>query len=227
MSIDVVAGRGLRAVDLPDGIDEYMAANTDRSGDCWTWVGATNSNGYGRFSFRGAQVYAHRAALALAIGEIPPGMYACHDCDNPPCVNPEHLHVGTHADNMREAAERGRARNRPRYGLDHHAAKVEPREVAAAVARYLAGGFTQAEIAHEIGVAKETFGSWVRGETRPDAGVDGVTLPRGRRPGIPLKPCGTKAAYERHRRNKEKPCEACRIADVEDQRRRRNGQVTS
>ena len=76
--------------------------------ECWTWKAGKASIGYGTFCVDGRMVYAHRYSLELVNGPIPAGMLACHTCDNPPCVNPAHLWVGTHRDNIRDAIFKGR-----------------------------------------------------------------------------------------------------------------------
>lgn len=77
---------------------------------CWLWVGHRNPvSQYGRLGWRGSIAYAHRWMWRMVYGEIPKEMHVLHKCDNPPCVNPAHLWLGTHADNMRdrEAKRRG------------------------------------------------------------------------------------------------------------------------
>jgi hypothetical protein len=86
---------------------------------CWTWMGAADRDGYGRFHVpRGETDTAHRVAWRLTFGPIPDGLQVLHKCDNPPCVRPDHLYVGTNEDNVRDKVERGRQYNgqHPRTG---------------------------------------------------------------------------------------------------------------
>lgn len=77
-------------------------------GDCIVWQGRIESGGYGRVGRRGL---AHRQAWERANGPIPDGLLVLHHCDNPPCVNPEHLFLGTHQDNSDDAKAKGRVFN--------------------------------------------------------------------------------------------------------------------
>ena len=85
-----------------------MPESPPRDG-CWDWRGGCQVSGYGWINSRTyGSTYAHRVSHELFIGPIPDGLHVLHSCDRPVCVQPKHLSAGTHAQNMREAAERGR-----------------------------------------------------------------------------------------------------------------------
>lgn len=88
---------------------ETKVDRTTTPGGCHTWTAARDLDGYGLFHVHGKQIRAHRFALQQALGyELPPDVFACHKCDNPPCVRADHLFAGTAEDNMRDMADKGR-----------------------------------------------------------------------------------------------------------------------
>lgn len=77
---------------------------------CWNWTARLDKDGYGSIKHNHKVLRAHRVSWQLFRGEIPEGMYACHSCDNPRCVKPSHLFLGTPADNMQDRDRKGRHR---------------------------------------------------------------------------------------------------------------------
>jgi len=88
--------------------EKLLAHRSVTAGGCWEWTKGRSRNGYGVVSIGARQQrYAHRLAYALFVGPIPEEREVCHRCDNPPCFNAVHLFVGTHHDNMLDAAAKG------------------------------------------------------------------------------------------------------------------------
>lgn len=97
----------------------WNKVDKDSQSPCWIYTGAKNGNGYGWLSRNGSQMTAHRWSWILQNGSIPKGAYVCHSCDNKICVNPDHLWVGTHDDNMKDMAKKGRGRKTNPRGEKH------------------------------------------------------------------------------------------------------------
>lgn len=120
---------------------------------CWPWLGAGKGNGYGHTS-RGP---AHRVAYTLFVGPVPDGMDVCHKCDNRACVNPEHLFLGTRAENMADMKAKGRGAG----GCRKHIRESQVQEIR----RRLAAGIPQAEIARCMDVNRGTVSAIKRGKS--------------------------------------------------------------
>jgi hypothetical protein len=76
--------------------------------DCWEWTGRKDKDGYGRIEFENRDRPASRVMWIVTNGPIPPGKQVCHTCDNPPCINPDHLFLGTNLDNVIDSIKKGR-----------------------------------------------------------------------------------------------------------------------
>lgn len=100
----------LRGFVMPYGtLEDRFWAKVDKSGDCWIWTGARNERGYGKILAGRRLEYAHRVSVRLDGREVPDNAHVCHHCDNPPCVNPAHLFVGTSRDNHDDMVRKGRS----------------------------------------------------------------------------------------------------------------------
>jgi HNH endonuclease len=115
---------------------------------CWEWTKGRKSGGYGCLRVGDSTMTAHRYSYELVHGPVKDGLYVLHSCDNPPCVNPAHLRLGSHQENMQDAVER----NYNRKGENHYSHKVTEKEVRAI--RALAGTMSQVEISKLFGLSK-------------------------------------------------------------------------
>ena len=130
------------------------------SSDCWEWRGARTTAGYGALRYNNKTVYAHRFSWVCWNGPIPKGLHVCHHCDNPACVRPSHLFVGTRVDNMRDCINKGR---RP-IGEAAPQAKLRKRDVLSMREAYRAGQ-NQSSLARAYNVSQAVISVVVRGRS--------------------------------------------------------------
>lgn len=88
-------------------LDYYISRLLCEPG-CWLWIGAVDSHGYGKIKHNKRELKAHRAVYELYRSQIPAHLDACHHCDTPACVNPDHIFIGTAKDNAQDAVKKGR-----------------------------------------------------------------------------------------------------------------------
>ena len=96
-------------------IAERFWSKVDKTGYCWKWIAAKHRQGYGHFKDEGKVLFAHRVSWEFTNGPIPKGIEVMHSCDNTSCVNPAHLSLGTHKDNMVDMARKGRKKSKLRH----------------------------------------------------------------------------------------------------------------
>lgn len=128
---------------------------------CWIWIGSRGRQGYGHFWWGGKCLKAHRASYMLHVGEIPPGLDIMHRCDNPSCVNPEHLRAATTRENVQDMWAKGRGRPARRAANGNARLTEFGRQY---VVDMLLLGFPTSKIADKCGIATSTVRRIARGE---------------------------------------------------------------
>jgi hypothetical protein len=149
--------------------DERFWRHVKITRGCWFWVGAKIGSGaarHGQFflgSVDGKKrfSYAHRFIYRLAVGEIPDGLVVRHKCDNPACVRPDHLELGSHLDNMHDAVQRGRIAR----GERHHSSKLSNAD-AEAIRRERLAGTSVKVLAARYGIRESTVSQIANGQRR-------------------------------------------------------------
>lgn len=141
---------------LPEKL-AFLSTHDETSG-CTLWTGSV-WGGYGVFKHKGASLKAHRVAYELAHGELPAGMVVCHRCDQPLCINPDHLFIGTQKENIQDMVHKGRGPNR--HGARNGRAVLTEDDV-----RYIRQSTeTQASMAVRFGVTQAVISKAKLGQT--------------------------------------------------------------
>ena len=146
---------------------EIIRDNPDdpHENSCWEWQGRVSRNGYGSFSKGGYPRGAHRLAWELAYNEVVPnGIEVCHTCDNPICVRPEHLFLGTRADNAADMVAKGRGVSPRLSGEANPAAKLTEEQVQRIRALYIFGQVTQRDVAEQFGISQQQVSNIISGK---------------------------------------------------------------
>ena len=143
-------------------LEENFWNHVEKTATCWLWTGTKDPNGYGILISRKlvkSRMQAHRFSYELHYGPITSGLFVCHRCDNPTCVNPEHFFLGTHSDNMADAKQKGRTPQ----GSKHWQSKLDEQKVDY-IFKLRQTGMTHKAIATELGVTPMTVGRVLRNQ---------------------------------------------------------------
>lgn len=140
----------------PDSIKECIMNLFDRlfsktiicDDGCWEFTGARDQRGYGRINVNDQAILAHRVAFDLVVDDIPSGMFVCHHCDNPACINPDHLFLGTNQDNINDMV----SKRRHTYGERNGMAKLTEVQVVE-IKQQLTNGVARRKIADTYDVS--------------------------------------------------------------------------
>ncbi len=156
---------------------ERFWQHVQKTDTCWLWTAGKNHKGYGViYHVDGKTRTAHRVSWELHLGPIPDGLLVCHHCDNPPCVRPDHLFLGTEKDNSQDAVSKGR-KGAPvlARGERHWNAKLTDTVVLEMRALYASGQYSMTELGAKFGVHKVTARNAIRGLKWTH--VDAVPIP--------------------------------------------------
>jgi len=143
----------------PDSLGDRLwhQSETGDPDECWIWVGHISQDGYGQIGVNNEICRSHRVAYRLDNGE-PAENFVCHHCDEPLCVNPNHLYDGTPKENQEDAVERGRIAN----GTEQHDAELCESQVKEILKKYNSTDKTQKELGEEYGVSRQTVSKITR-----------------------------------------------------------------
>jgi DNA-binding transcriptional regulator YiaG len=142
-------------ISVKERLNKHVKIDPDTG--CWVWIGAKGSGGgYGLIKVGPKLMLAHRASYMEYVGDIPEGMLILHRCDNPPCINPEHLFAGTWADNMRDMVAKGRDKHGDTRGEKNGQHKLNLAEIEQ-IRDLLEWGMKQHVIAQAFGVSRSNI----------------------------------------------------------------------
>ena len=134
-------------------VENFWSKVIKSAGGCWEWTGHKLPFGYGHICWGQKMTLTHRLSWRLTYGEIPEGLCVLHKCDNPSCVRPDHLFLGTYLDNNRDMAAKGRSQ----VGSQKSSARFDEEQVLKIRAEYIRGVFGYRKLAAKYEVAYGTI----------------------------------------------------------------------
>lgn len=144
-------------------VERFMSKVDKQDNGCWLWNAGVFGSGYGAFGLNGSVVSAHRAAWIIFRGELPAGIHVLHDCDVKLCVNPEHLHLGTNSDNLKEAYDR--ELRHARKGADHFKSRLTDDVVREVRQKHAEGNVTYEALSKQYGISNQSMRDAIIGKT--------------------------------------------------------------
>lgn len=143
-------------------------AKVNKTENCWLWIGAKSTAGYGYLGIgKRKNAPAHRVSWVIEHGTIDSQLFVCHRCDNPGCVNPGHLFLGTHKDNMNDMAVKGRSQKGRKRPSESGNTKLNIEKVRDIRSLFATGKYTKTALGQMFGVTRANIGyivenkSWI------------------------------------------------------------------
>lgn len=157
-------------IQITAGVLKRFWGKVTKTEGCWEWAASSSRGGYGAFGVGKKVLRATRVSYAIHFGNFPSQLDVCHTCDNPCCVRPDHLFLGTHTENMQDMVKKGRyseeKRNPKRKrGVEFWSAKLDPHKVLAIRREYIPGVVSQRFLAKKYGVTKNAVALLLSGVT--------------------------------------------------------------